>query len=83
MNQKSVGERIKYLRIAKLGMSQEDFAKKIGVDRTYLCRVESGKKNVTLETLNKVCEGLGINLKEFFDFENNATPIKEWSETDD
>lgn len=69
MDQKLVGKRIKYLRINKLGMSQEDFAKKIGVDRTYFCRLESGKKNLTLETLNKVCEGLGMTLKEFFDFE--------------
>ena len=68
MNQKLVGERIKTLRIEKLNMSQEDFAKLIDVDRTYLCRLESGQKNLTLETLNKVCAGLSLSLKDFFDF---------------
>ena len=69
MDQKLVGKRIKCLRINKLGMSQEDFAKKIGVDRTYFCRLEAGKKNLTLDTLNKVCEGLEMSLKDFFNFE--------------
>lgn len=70
MGQKLVGERIRKLRIEKLNMSQEEFAKLINVDRTYLCRLENGQKNLTLETLNKVCIGLSISLKEFFDFED-------------
>ena len=49
-------------------MSQEEFAKYIGVDRTYMSRLESRKKNLTLETLSKICVGLGITLKDFFDF---------------
>ena len=69
MNSKLLGKRIKYLRLTKLGISQEEFSRKIGIDRTYFCKLESGKKNPTLETLNKICDGLGMTLKEFFDFE--------------
>ena len=39
---------------------------KLGLDKTYLCRIESGKQNVTIETLQIICNGLGISLKEFF-----------------
>lgn len=68
---KKVGERIKKLRIELTNMSQEEFAKHIGVDRTYMSRLESGQKNPTLETLNKVCDGLNITLKVFFDFSDS------------
>lgn len=69
MNQKVIGERIRYLRNSLLKMSQEDFSKRIGLDRTYMSKIEVGKQNLTLETLNKICEGLGITLKELFDFD--------------
>ena len=35
----------------------------------YMSKIEAGKQNLTLETLNKICEGLGITLKELFDFD--------------
>ena len=38
-----IGETIKFLRIKNTNLSQEDFAIKVGLDRTYLSRVESGQ----------------------------------------
>lgn len=69
MDLKAIGERIKELRL-KNSMSQEAFAEKIGLDRSYICKIESGQKNLTLETLIKICEGLNVSLKELFDFES-------------
>lgn len=69
MDIKIIGERIKYLRTNRVFLSQEDFSIKLGYDRTYMSRVESGRQNVTIETLIKICEGLEVSLKEFFDFE--------------
>lgn len=69
MNAKIIGERIKDLRINKLYLSQEDFSIKLGYDRTFVSRIESGKQNATIETLIKICDGLEISFKEFFDFE--------------
>ena len=69
MDLKIIGERIKYLRTNRVFLSQEDFSIKLGYDRTYMSRVESGRQNITIETLIKICEGLEISLKEFFDFE--------------
>ena len=68
MNLVSIGNRVKTLRIYK-GLSQDELARRIDFDRTYLSRVESGKQNVTVETLLKICEGLGVTIKEFFDFD--------------
>lgn len=62
-----VGKRVRDLRIIKTDMNQEDFSKKINLDRTYLSRVESGKQNITIDSLNNICNGLGISLKEFFE----------------
>lgn len=66
-----IGLRIKELRISKANLSQEDFANKLGFDRTYLSRVESGKQNLTIETLDMICKGLSISLSEFFRPFNN------------
>ncbi len=63
---KQIGCLIKELRIKKLNVSQDDFARSLGVDRTYLSRVESGKQNITINTLGKICDELGVSLKEFF-----------------
>lgn len=67
MLKESIGNRVKYLRILKTNLNQDEFAKKLGWDRTYLSRIESGKQNITIENLNELCIGLGVSLKDFFD----------------
>ena len=62
-----VGKRIKNLR-SNLGLSQEKLALKAGIDRTYLAGIESGKRNVTVVSLEKITKALEVSLKEFFDF---------------
>lgn len=58
-------ERIKELRNAK-GISQEKFALSIDMDRTYYASVESGKRNISLNNIDKIARGLGISLEELF-----------------
>lgn len=45
-------QRIKSLRIAR-GYSQERFALKIDMDRTYYASVEGGKRNISLKISRK------------------------------
>ena len=66
MIKKLVGYRIKELRINNLNMTQEEFAKLLDYDRTYLSRIESGKQNITLESLEHICNLLNVSLKDFF-----------------
>lgn len=59
------GNRIRELR-TEVGLSQEKFALKIGMDRTYYASVETGKRNISLCNIKKIADGLGISLSELF-----------------
>lgn len=59
------GERCKELR-KKTGLSQEKFALKIEMDRTYYASVESGKRNIAIENIEKILKGFEISFHEFF-----------------
>ncbi|PWC19022.1 helix-turn-helix domain-containing protein [Brenneria corticis] len=61
------GQRVKTLRL-QAGLSQEAFADKCGLDRTYISGIERGVRNPTLEVIGVIADGLGINLKDLFDF---------------
>ena len=62
---KEFGNRIKRLRTEK-GLSQEKFSLSIDMDRTYYASVESGKRNVSINNIKKIADGLGISLEELF-----------------
>ena len=47
-----------------LEVSQEAFADKIGMHRTYYSALERGEVNLTLRTLRRVCSGLGVKVWE-------------------
>lgn len=66
MIKKMIGFRVKELRISKAYMSQDEFSKKIGWNKAYLSRVESGKQNITIENLLVICNGLDVTLSYFF-----------------
>lgn len=61
-----VGSRIRQLRNEK-GLSQEKFAVKAEVDRTYLAGVEQGKRNPSLKSLEKIINAFGISFHDFFE----------------
>ena len=60
-----VGKRIRDLRNKK-GLSQEKFAAKIGMDRTYFASIELGKRNVALKNIEKIANGLDVPLSDLF-----------------
>ena len=47
-------------------MSQETFAYESGIDRRYMSDIENGKRNISLDILERVADKLGIKLSEFF-----------------
>ena len=57
--------RIREIRIKK-GLSQEKFALKIDMDRTYYASVESGKRNISLKNIKKIADGFEMSLEELF-----------------
>ena len=65
------GNRIRALR-KNTGLSQEKFALKIGMDRTYYAFVEAGRRNISLINIEKIAEGLDVSLSELFAFNKEA-----------
>ena len=61
-----LGKRIRDLR-QKTGQSQEKFALKIGMDRTYFASVEAGKRNIAICNIKKIADGLNVTLSELFE----------------
>jgi transcriptional regulator with XRE-family HTH domain len=60
-----VGQRIRELR-KQLEISQEALALKAEVDRTYVTDVENGRRNVSLEILERLVKALEVSFSEFF-----------------
>jgi transcriptional regulator with XRE-family HTH domain len=56
-----LGRRIRRAR-KLLGLSQEGFATKCGLDRSYLGGVERGDRNVTFGILCTICDGLTCDI---------------------
>lgn len=48
----------------KLGLSQEDFAERAEVHRTYISSIELGKVSVSIEVANQLAAALGLRLSE-------------------
>ncbi len=57
------GQRVRELRRAE-GMSQEAFAAKCGLDRTYVGGIERGERNVALRNIDLIAKTLKVNLSE-------------------
>lgn len=60
-----IGHRIKELR-KQLELSQESLAYKSEVDRTYVTDVENGRRNVSVEILERLIKALEVSIAEFF-----------------
>ena len=61
-----IGKRVKEIRSSK-GLSQEKLALKSNIDRTYITSVENGKRNISIEMIQKICKGMDISIKDLFD----------------
>lgn len=62
-----LGKRIQELRKEKTGLSQEKFALKIEMDRTYFASVEAGRRNISIINIKKIADGLDVSLSELFE----------------
>ena len=60
-----VGQRIRELR-KKLELSQEALANEAEVDRTYMTDVENGRRNISVEVLERIIKALKVSHTEFF-----------------
>jgi len=69
---RALGQRIRELR-TEHGYSQEAFADKCGVHRTFMGTVERGESNLSFQNIAKVATTLGVPLSTLFrDLEGKA-----------
>ena len=50
-----------------LGISQEELADMADLDRTYISGVERGKRNISVFTLKKISDALGMEINKFLE----------------
>ncbi|UXX79471.1 helix-turn-helix transcriptional regulator [Reichenbachiella carrageenanivorans] len=56
---------LRSIRISK-SLSQEDFAFKCGLHRTYIGSIERGERNLSLVNIDAICNALEVSPSQFF-----------------
>ena len=56
------------------GLSQQTLAERAGLSVDSVGKLERGEQLVSMKTLNKLCQALGISLPAFFGAETETTP---------
>ena len=75
------GNKVKELRITK-SMSQEELAVLMDIDRAQISKIEKGKINVTLDTIEKIANALNVSIAELMTFEADSCsphPFVKWA----
>jgi CheY-like chemotaxis protein/plasmid maintenance system antidote protein VapI len=62
---KEFGAAVKFQR-NRLGLSQELLAERADLHRTYITDIERGARNLSLETIYKLAEALGVSVESLF-----------------
>lgn len=62
---RAFGQRVRELRLAQ-GYSQESFADKCGVHRTFMGTIERGESNLSFQNIARVAATLGVSLSLLF-----------------
>lgn len=63
--QEKVGKLIRRLR-KQQAIPQDQLAYKSEVDRSHMSDIELGRKNISIETLDKILNALDISFSDFF-----------------
>lgn len=60
-----LGRNVRILRVER-GLSLRTFGQMIGVDYAYLSNIENGKANASVDILEKIAEGLDVDIRDLF-----------------
>lgn len=62
---KVFGTNVKKYRI-QTGLSQEAFAEKCGLHRTYISAIECYRRSISLENIQRIADALGVDTYKLF-----------------
>lgn len=63
---RNMGERIKFLR-RKMNLTQLQLAELVGVNRSLICKLETGNTIGSLSTLARLATAFGVSVSELLD----------------
>lgn len=63
----SLGKRIKKLR-RRVGLTQEMLAEKVGVSTTHIGLIETGRRRVSLKTLQRIASAIGVKARDLLPY---------------
>ena len=72
-----VAERIKKIRKAK-NLSQKEVTAAINMGAAQFSRIENGKTDPSISTLEKIAQALGVTLAELFADDGQPTEVRRW-----
>lgn len=64
---RKLGRRIAQLR-ERQGLTQQDLADEAEMHQTYLCGVENGRRNSTIDVIARIATALGKDMSELFEY---------------
>lgn len=78
--QEAFGIKLRELRTAA-ALSQVELAKRSGIERAQISKIESGAINVTLETIEKLGRAINVPINKFleFDYRDEMHPFAKWA----
>lgn len=71
----AIYEKLKMMR-EKAGLRQGQIAAYLGVTQTYISKVETGERNLTVDQLESIVNLYGYSLASFAEMEQDAHPIQ-------
>lgn len=78
---KIFGTNLKYYR-QSIGLSQEAFAEKCGMHRTYISAIECFHRSISLENIQRIADALGVDTYKLF-IENKISEISKTNNSDE
>lgn len=70
-----IGNRIQEIRKAS-NMTAKELSKRIEVSPSFISAVENNDSKLSLKTLSRICDALGVTLAAFFNEETNVVETK-------
>jgi len=77
MMERSISNRVRFLRFQNGEMSQAELGQRIGVTRQTIAAIEAGKYSPSLEAAFRIAQVFNVPLGEVFQWDNKPVPSKQ------